>query len=749
MARPKHHTAAHDDETWMGFFRRWHEGEDSRALYAEAKVSGDTFHVHAKRLKMRLKDLPEGHPARRRSLPYDQRGDEYREPNGLLAEGVWKALFALRAQGVPDTVLGPRFGVATTVICNQARRRGLRREDLRRAGVEAGLGGETVSPPPSRPGDSVVSAPPPPAEARAVPLPSARGGLVGDFVGPVLPAIDPESPERTRAAIKAQIAEMAEQRNYRGITEACEADAAMDKFFQRAEARGRPHPVGGADHPPRPGEGEAVAPLILRPQQRPPEGDWSTWLFLGGRGAGKTLAGASWISDMAERCGRLALIGATLHDAREVMIGGPSGILNLPRWRVKGEWPVYQASRRRLVFPNGAEAFVFSAEDPDSLRGPQFAAAWADEFCAWRDGGEVLPLLRMGLRLTGSGAPGANARLAEPRCLSAPDEDQAAEARWIPRLMVTTTPRPTAALKALRAEASCKQSHAPTADNAENLAPAFLEGLQALYGGTRRAAQELEGLVVEPEGGLFTAEMLVAARLSPSPEVGRDGEASAEPGWGSSGRSEAAGVPHPDGCAVVPPHEGEGEWDKVVVAVDPTTTAAGNACGIVVVARAGERAVVLADRSARGLSPEGWARRALAAASEFGAAEIVAEVNQGGEMVRAVLEAAGLRGSGLRFRPVRATSGKRARAEPVAALYEQGRVRHAGVFSALEEELMAFGSEDEGRYDLDRADALVWGVTALLLGARGEGPRIRTLDFGVTPRGLSVQTPWPAEPAWG
>ncbi|CAN5320616.1 hypothetical protein BH09PSE1_BH09PSE1_08280 [soil metagenome] len=448
---------------------------------------------------------------------------------------------------------------------------------------------------------------------------------------------------------------------------------------------------------------------------------------------------------MAERCGRLALVGATLHDAREVMIGGPSGILSLPRWRAAGDWPTYQASRRRLVFPNGAEAFVFSAEDPDSLRGPQFAAAWADEFCAWRSGGEVLALLRMGLRLTGSGAPGANARLAEPRCLSAPDEGQAAEPQWIPRLVVTTTPRPTAALRALRAEASCVQSHAGTAENAENLAPAFLDGLEALYGGTRRAAQELEGLVVEPEGGLFTAEMLAGARVSPSPEAGRDGVASAEPGWGGSGRRGAAELPHPrsQGLAV-PPHRGEGDYDKVVVAVDPTTTASGNACGIVVVARAGETAVVLADRSVSGLGPEGWARRALQAAADFGATEVVAEVNQGGEMVKSVLDAVGFARTALRWRPVRATTGKRARAEPVAALYEQGRVRHAGVFGALEEELMAFGSEDEGKMDLDRADALVWGVTALLLGARGEGPRIRSLDVGWVSRGLSNP-----EPRWG
>ena len=741
----KHFNAKLDDAAWRALFGRWHAGEDSRALRAEAGVSADTWSAHAKRLGMRIGDLPEGHPARRGAPAFADRADDWRHPNSRLTEGQWRALFALRAAGTPDTVLVAKYGVHAATICSQAEARGIRRADLR-AGVRTpptlrcasghlptewgGDGGASaagaVSPPPSRPEEGPRHLPTPwRGEMRVLP---AEAAPLEEAV------IDPDDPEGTRAAFRAAIREAGRREDYHRIQAVCGAQTAMEKaFFAKAEAKGEAARVAGPLHPPGPPPpmGED---LILRPQQRPPEGEWSTWLFLGGRGAGKTLAGASWISDMAQRCGRLALIGATLHDAREVMIGGPSGILNLPRWRARGEWPVYQASRRRLVFPGGAEAFVFSAEDPDSLRGPQFAAAWADEFCAWRDGGEVLAMVRMGLRLplgppplgegdrralragvegAGSGEGVCGEPPPSPREGSEPPPPRGED--LAPRLCVTTTPRPTAALKALRAEASCEESHAPTADNAENLAPAFLEGLQALYGGTRRAAQELEGLVVEPEGGLFTAEMLAEAR-------------------------EAV----------------EGPFDRVCVAVDPTATAAGNACGIVVVARvpacAGmtkERAVVLADRSARGLSPEGWARRALAAAAEFGASEIVAEINQGGEMVRAVLEAAGLRGSGLRFRPVRATSGKRARAEPVAALYEQGRVRHAGVFSALEEELMAFGSEDEGRYDLDRADALVWGVTALLLGARGEGPRIRSLDFGVTPRGLSVATPWPSAPVWG
>ncbi len=424
----------------------------------------------------------------------------------------------------------------------------------------------------------------------------------------------------------------------------------------------------------------AAAPVALRPAQTPPGGDWSTWLFLGGRGAGKTLAGASWLADQAERLGpggRLALIGPTLHDVREVMIDGVSGVRALPRW-TRATRPRFEASRRRLVFANGCLAYAFSAEKPDGLRGPQFSAAWADEFCAWRCGGargaaETLALLRMGLRLPlkrEEGGPGH------------------------PRLVVTTTPRPTRALVRLREEASCVLTHAPTADNAEHLSPGFLDGLNALYGGTRRAAQELEGRIVELDGALFTAAMMARAR---------------------AGGREGAAAP----------------FERVVVAIDPAATARGDACGLIAAAsrrRAdGVRcATVLADRSIAGLGPDAWARRAVALAREVGATTIVAEVNQGGDMVRAVLKTAGAK---LRVREVRATRGKYVRAEPVAALYEQGRIVHAGMFEALEEELMAFGGEMESSASLDRADALVWAMTDLLIDAPegGRGPRISWL----------------------
>nr|WP_281246063.1 terminase family protein [Brevundimonas viscosa] len=445
---------------------------------------------------------------------------------------------------------------------------------------------------------------------------------------------------------------------------------------------------------------------MLRDSQRPPAGGWTTWLFLGGRGAGKTLAGAEWLADMAEALGpegRLALVGPTLHDVREVMIEGVSGLRSLPRWTTATR-PVFEAARRRLRFASGAVAYAFSAEDPDSLRGPQFAAAWADEFCAWRAKGsrgaaETLALLRMGLRLPG---PGGAA----------------------PRLCVTTTPRATRALKALREEAGGVETHAPTTANAAHLSEGFVEGLRAVYGGTRREAQELEGRVVDMDGALFTAEMLAAAReVVSAPPDGRTGC-----GVPSTALRAVQGCGAPSTAlrAVALPQGGRIEgFERRVVAVDPPATAGGDACGIVAAGvrrRADGRreAVVLADRSIAGLGPDAWARRAVELAREIGATTIVAEVNQGGDMVRQVLRTAGC---SIRLREVRATKGKRLRAEPVAALYEQGRVRHAGAFRELEEELMALGGEGEG--SLDRADALVWAVTDLLVDPPGPEPRIR------------------------
>jgi len=389
-----------------------------------------------------------------------------------------------------------------------------------------------------------------------------------------------------------------------------------------------------------------------RPLQRPPTSDhWRTWLLLGGRGAGKTRAGAEWLAAGAEKGARLALVGPSLHDVREVMIEGPSGLRAVSPTDNK---PRYEVSRRRLIWPKGGVAYAHSAEDPDSLRGPEFDGAWCDEFCAWPKGGDTLALLRMAVRR---------------------GED--------PRLVVTTTPRPAPALRTLMAEAGVVVHRMTTAQNAENLAPTFLEHLLSVYGGTRLAAQELEGLVVDDrEGALWRAADLARCRGARPPRL-----------------------------------------DRVVVAVDPPATQGGDACGVVVAGRLERSAFVLADWSQKGLSPDGWARKVAAAVAAFDAACVVAEVNQGGDMVRATLAAAECR---VPIRMVRARVGKRARAEPVAALYEQGRVVHCAAFPELEEELMGLGGDTLG-HSPDRADALVWALTELMLGEEGRVPRVRGL----------------------
>ena len=296
--------------------------------------------------------------------------------------------------------------------------------------------------------------------------------------------------------------------------------------------------------------------------QLPPETDeWRTWLFLGGRGAGKTRAGAQWLGARAHAGQRLALVGPTLHDVREVMVEGPSGLIATAD---PDNRPTYEVSRRRLRYPSGAVAFAFSAEDPDSLRGPQFHHAWADEFCAWPQAGTVLAQLRLGLRL------GTH-----------------------PQLVITSTPKPARALRLLMAEPDLALSRAPTEENARNLSPAFLNGLQRLYGGTRLAAQELDGIVVEADGqALWRASDFPPLRCAPTDRL-----------------------------------------DRTVLAVDPTASAGGDACGLVVAGRIGDLAHVLADRTVRGLSPLGWARRAAETAEAFHVDLVVAEANQGGEMV--------------------------------------------------------------------------------------------------------------------
>ncbi|WP_149739847.1 terminase family protein [Rhizobium sp. RU20A] len=394
--------------------------------------------------------------------------------------------------------------------------------------------------------------------------------------------------------------------------------------------------------------------LTRRAAQVPPEGDWRCWLMMGGRGSGKTRAGAQWVLDLAQTPGiRIALVAETLGDAREVMVDGVSGILSVAR-RPR---PVFEASRRRIVWPNGTVAQIFSSEDPESLRGPQFDHAWCDELGKWKHAQETWDMLQFGLRLGAA-----------------------------PRVLVTTTPRAVPLLKALAADTETVKTHCRTAENEANLSPAFLKAMAARYGGTRLGRQELDGELIEDrEDALWRREAIPRLRLAEA-----------------------------------------GPLSRIVVAVDPPAAAgAASCCGIVVAGLDGRgRAVVLADASVSGESPAGWANAVVRAYRRYDADRVIAEVNQGGDMVSAVLRGVA---PTLPVATVRATRGKWLRAEPVAALYEQGRVVHAGTFSLLEDQMADFGADglSSGRSP-DRLDALVWAVTALLLETGGV-PRVSGL----------------------
>ncbi len=405
--------------------------------------------------------------------------------------------------------------------------------------------------------------------------------------------------------------------------------------------------------------------------QLPPEGDWRTWVVMGGRGAGKTRAGAEWVRAQIEgarpkdpgRARRVALVGETIEQVREVMVFGESGILacSPPDRR-----PVWRATRKLLEWPNGATAQVFSAHEPESLRGPQFDAAWVDELAKWKRAEECWDMLQFCLRL---------------------GDD--------PRAVVTTTPRNVGVLKTILANPSTAVTHAPTEANRAFLAESFLEEVRTRYAGTRLGRQELDGVLLEDaEGALWTSAGLEAARIEEAPAL-----------------------------------------DRVVVAVDPPVSghAASDECGIVAVGAVTQgppqdwRAVVLEDASVSGASPQGWAEAALAAMKRHGADRLVAEVNQGGDLVESVIRQIDPM---VPYRAVRASRGKGARAEPVAALYEQGRVKHLRGLVALEDQMCRMTARGyEAKGSPDRVDALVWALHEVMIApaAKWVRPRVRTL----------------------
>jgi phage terminase large subunit-like protein len=385
--------------------------------------------------------------------------------------------------------------------------------------------------------------------------------------------------------------------------------------------------------------------FLARPEQIAPAGDWDIWLVLSGRGWGKTRTGAEWVKDMVEtgQARRIALIAETAADGRDVIVEGQSGILAC---YPENKRPVYEPSKRRITWENGAVATVFNATEPDQLRGPQFDAALCDELAKWRYARETWDQLQFGLRLGDH-----------------------------PRVLITTTPRPIELVKSIvnGQEGKVFITRGNTMDNRSNLAAKFLEKIVARYDGTRLGRQELRGEILgDIPNALWTYAQIEAARVREMPD----------------------------------------ELARVVVAIDPavSNTETSDEHGIIVAGYEAEsnEAFVLEDGSLTG-SPMQWARRAIALYDEYEADGIVVEVNQGGDMVAQTLRSVR---NNIPIIEVRASRGKHIRAEPIASLYEQGRVHHVGAFPELETQMTqmtTFGFEGEG--SPDRLDALVWALS--------------------------------------
>jgi phage terminase large subunit-like protein len=377
-----------------------------------------------------------------------------------------------------------------------------------------------------------------------------------------------------------------------------------------------------------------------RAAQLPPPGDWQTWLILAGRGFGKTRTGAEWVRGEVEsgRCKRVALVGPTAGDARDVMVEGESGILSIcPSWFR----PHYEPSKRRLTWANGAIATLYSADEPERLRGPQHDSAWCDEIASWRFP-EAWDLLQFGLRL------GTN-----------------------PRAVATTTPKPIKLVRDLLTQSTTVITRGTTYENKGNLAPQFIQRIIARYEGTRLGRQELRAEILEDAAGaLWKRDLLEELRVSTYPELKR-----------------------------------------VIVAIDPATTSeeGSNETGIIVAGLGrDDHGYILEDKSLLA-SPNAWATEAVKAYRVHKADKIIAEANQGGDMIVTTIATIDKK---VPVKKVHASRGKIIRAEPVASLYEKRLVHHVGSFPELEDQLCWW---EPGMDSPDRLDALVWAISELML----------------------------------
>lgn len=391
---------------------------------------------------------------------------------------------------------------------------------------------------------------------------------------------------------------------------------------------------------------------VRRPSQALPEGDWTYWLIKAGRGFGKTRTGAETAREWVKRGERYVnLIGATADDARDIMVQGESGILAIcPRH----ERPEYRPSQRKLIWPNGAESLIFTADEPERLRGKQHSKLWADELAAWRYA-DAWDQAKFGLRL------GDN-----------------------PQAIITTTPRPTKIVREIMADPATITTNGSTYDNRANLAPAFFSAVLKKYEGTRLGRQEIAGEVLDDNpGALFKRADIDKGRLLVAPALTR-----------------------------------------IVVAIDPAVTSSEGSddTGIVAAGIDGNgHGYILHDLTLHG-SPETWARVATSAYHELKADRIIGEGNNGGDMIESVIRAVD---RNVSYRKVTATRGKDIRAEPVAALYEQGRIHHVGQLPKLEDEMTEWDPADKSAMSPNRMDALVWAITDLMLADQSTG----ILDF--------------------
>lgn len=384
-----------------------------------------------------------------------------------------------------------------------------------------------------------------------------------------------------------------------------------------------------------------------RPNQIAPEGEWATWLILAGRGFGKTRSGAEWVrSKVDQGYRRIAIVAETAADARDVLVEGKSGILNISP---DAERPLYEPSKRRLTWPNGAVATLYNGTEPDQLRGPEHDAALVDELAKYKDPQGLWDMLQFGLRLG-----------------------------QLPQVCVATTPRPIPLLRQLIQDETTIVTRGSTYDNAANLSPSFIERIKARYEGTRLGRQEIAAeLLDDVPGALWTASLFKRVKDL-------------------------------------------GEFQRIVVGVDPSGASGedddgADEIGIVVAGKRHDGTYAIIEDASCKLSPSGWGRRSVERYRDHLADAIIAERNFGGAMVEAVIRTAN---QNAKVKLVTASRGKAVRAEPVAALYEQGRVDHAAGLEELEDQMMHMTSSGYvGDGSPDRLDAAVWAVTELMEGS--------------------------------